>query len=577
MKKFYLLFFAAVFLFVLGHSQPVLRAFVTTNILGTHQETEYKLLVENANKVQKITPPVFKNFEIVSGPASESAYEERNGVIKKFTGYSWRIKPNKTGTLTIAAGQANADGLLLKSNMVQVQVTNADVSTNATPLTTLGDFALPKVQSATTDYVLETGENLVKKIERNIFLKVEANKKAVYVGEPVIVTYKLYTRLKSESDIIKSPAFNGFSVVDLAPASDGNYQVEYMDGIAYNVYLVRKAQLYALLPGTYALENAVVENNVEFIKGAFANEPNPPEAAYIKEKITLTSKPVLLQVKPLPGADSLKNFAGTVGEFDIAASTPANELTTADAGEVIVTIAGAGNLLLVSAPVINWPDALEVLEPQVSESINRLQVPVTGTKTWRYRFTAAQAGQYKIPAIQLLYFNPTTAKFETKTTQTLVFTIASSTGKTASLPKASSPNLATKMLHNRWLMVIPVTLLILAGVGLWWHLDRKKQNRAKPETVPLSPIVESKPTPAIWQTEQHLYESISDKDWLAMLLADIKHITDTNALQSTNPHHKAADFLHQLNTLYYTPLDAAIGRAALLQQAKQLFGQPPQS
>jgi hypothetical protein len=48
-------------------------------------------------------------------------------------------------------------------------------------------------------------------------LKLQTSKTSCYVGEPIVATYKLYTRLKSESKLSKTPSFNGFSVIDLQP------------------------------------------------------------------------------------------------------------------------------------------------------------------------------------------------------------------------------------------------------------------------------------------------------------------------------------------------------------------------
>ena len=35
------------------------------------------------------------------------------------------------------------------------------------------------------------------------------------MGEPIVATYELYTRLPSETTITDAPSFNGFSVNDL--------------------------------------------------------------------------------------------------------------------------------------------------------------------------------------------------------------------------------------------------------------------------------------------------------------------------------------------------------------------------
>ena len=58
-----------------------------------------------------------------------------------------------------------------------------------------------------SDYFLRPGENGCEKIRQNLFVKVMVDRKNCYVGEPVLATFKLYSRLESKSDIIKNPGF----------------------------------------------------------------------------------------------------------------------------------------------------------------------------------------------------------------------------------------------------------------------------------------------------------------------------------------------------------------------------------
>ncbi|MHC5879431.1 hypothetical protein ACYT69_10950, partial [Streptococcus pyogenes] len=73
----------------------------------------------------------------------------------------------------------------------------------------------PRTQSGFNDYLLKPGEDAVEKIKKNIFIKMEADKSESYVGQPVVVSFKLYTRLRSETNITSAPSFNGFSVMDM--------------------------------------------------------------------------------------------------------------------------------------------------------------------------------------------------------------------------------------------------------------------------------------------------------------------------------------------------------------------------
>lgn len=112
---------------------------------------------------------------------------------------------------------ARVNGATIKSQPIKLKV----LSGAAAPPRHNQRLPIPITDAAYDDYLLQPGEDLRKKIDRNLFIRVEADKTSCFVGEPVVATYKLYTRLKSESNIVKSPAFNGFSVVELQPPQSG--------------------------------------------------------------------------------------------------------------------------------------------------------------------------------------------------------------------------------------------------------------------------------------------------------------------------------------------------------------------
>lgn len=65
-------------------------------------------------------------------------------------------------------------------------------------------FDEPTPQKQYEDYVLQKGETIPEKVNKNMQLKLQTNKNTCFVGEPIVATYKLYTRLKSESSLTKT-------------------------------------------------------------------------------------------------------------------------------------------------------------------------------------------------------------------------------------------------------------------------------------------------------------------------------------------------------------------------------------
>src|SRR5258708_6191621 len=89
-------------------AQVKFSASVSSPQISKNEFVQLKLTVENAKEVQHITPPVFKNFTLVSGPNQESGMTMMNGDVKQFVALSYILKPKSPGNFTIAAAKAKA-------------------------------------------------------------------------------------------------------------------------------------------------------------------------------------------------------------------------------------------------------------------------------------------------------------------------------------------------------------------------------------------------------------------------------------------------------------------------------------
>jgi hypothetical protein len=352
------------------------------------------------------------------------------------------------------------------------------------------------------EYILKKGENAEEKIRKNIFIRVTVDKKSCYVGEALLVTYKLFTRLKSVSNLTRNPSLNGFSVLDMQPSPAGDFSIEKVDGKEYNVFLLRKAQLYPLQAGTLQLDIAEVENNIRFIKEAyFENQPEYqynreqylnyltqnfdntviPAAAIAHHKVTISSNPVSITVKDFPAAGKPAGFSGVNGSFRIKATLEKKELTTGDAGKLLVTISGAGNMTLITAPEIRWPEGAEAFEPKVSEDLSKENIPVSGARYFEFSFTVSRPGKFTIPPVSLSYFDAASGRYKTDSTQPLSIEVAQGNGSTASttaVTQGSPERFFNKMFTNRWWVAGPVIGLILCGLLVWLRNENKKDKKA---------------------------------------------------------------------------------------------------
>ncbi|MFZ1785018.1 MAG: BatD family protein [Ferruginibacter sp.] len=492
-----------IFIFLLAglitNAQVKFSASISPAEIGKDEYAQLKLIVENAKEVQQITPPDLKNFTILSGPNQESGMSMVNGTVKKYIALSFLIQPRSTGNFIIPPARARADGVDLKSNVVNLKVLKNPTGNNAgsgffsSPFSGIDPFEVPAPRASYDDYILRKGENPVEKVKKNMFVQVEVDRKSVYVGEPVIATYKLYTRLQSESNMIKNPSFNGFSVLDMQGPGDMSSRTEKYGGREYNVYSLRKVQLYPLLAGNLELGAAEIENNVRFIKAEFAkqqpnlfdelfqnfSEGNLPPAAMEVQKIALQSKPLTIVVKPLPANNKPPDFKGAVGKFNIEARVENDHFSTDDAGRMAIFISGEGNLQMINAPSIAWPSGIEGFESKATDDLFKGTVPVSGRKIFEYPFTVSKAGSYSLPAVRFSFFDIRDASYKTITTKPINISVSKGSGKPKRIQtdggQKSRGNYLTRFFDNRLRVVSLFAVLMIIGLIVWLKRDSRTQ------------------------------------------------------------------------------------------------------
>ena len=476
--------------------------------IGDYLQVEF--VVENAKQIDALNPPDFPGFRIAQGPIQSSGMSVINGNMSQYKGLSFVLQPTKTGKFTIAGASAVVDGQHMRSNTVTITV-HAGGSGAASgsqggggnmpgnPMLQVqpfgpDPFGPPARDEVDRDYVLKPGENVKDKIRKNLFVKVQVDRNTCYVGQPIVATYKLYSRLSSESRVTKRPYLNGFSVYDMVDPSSDPVSVEKLNGKAYTVHVIRKTQLIPLQPGNIDLDPVEVDNTVHFVKGGSRSEPhrtgNPirdlldqltedrGEGPEISENVTLDTKPLTITVKPLPEENKPTNYNGAVGSFSVEASLADKNVAAQDEATLHVVVKGKGNLPVINAPVVDWPAGIQAFDPTAKEDVNKTVVPMSGTKSFDYVFTAKTPGHYTIPAINFSYFDPSSQTYKTTGSEPLDLQVAPLAGKprssthpvlTVAAPSAGA-RLQQFILDNLlWLLAG----LLLSGLIVFFYLWRQ--------------------------------------------------------------------------------------------------------
>lgn len=492
---------------------------VSSQDVGKSDYLQVEFVVENAKQIDDLTPPDFPGFHIAQGPIQSSGMSIVNGNMSQYKSLSFVLEPTKTGKFTIGGASATVDGKHMQSNAVAVNVhaggsgtANSNAPQNTSPGNPFGSnpfgnspFFQPNMPDPFSaepgevdrDYVLKPGENVKDKIRKGLFVRVQVNKSTCYVGEPIVATYKLYTRVSSESRVTKRPSLNGFSVYDMIDPSQDAVSVEKLNGRNYTVHTIRKTQLIPLQAGTIDLDPVEVENTVHFVKASgrsnTAHNGNSirdlidqmmDDGAYgpeVDENVTLDTKPVAITVKPLPEANKPAGYNGAVGNFSIEASLSNKSLAAEDEATLHVVVRGKGNLPVIAAPTVNWPSGIEAFDPTAKEDVNKTVAPMSGSKSFDYVFTPRTAGHYTIPPINFPYFDPASQSYKMAGTQALDIRVTpaakshnnpSDRYTAQQTPKTGLVTLARN--YGAWIGV----LLVLSGTAIYFWRQNQRLKKA---------------------------------------------------------------------------------------------------
>lgn len=509
-------------------AQPRLVAQVESQRVAPGEMLQVQFTVEQTTKVTRFNPPDFTGFRVIQGPAYTSGWTLVNGEMKEYVAISFLLQPLRTGKLTIGPAAAVVDGKTLKSAPLSVEVSGnaGSVSPYPSPQSP-GDQPL-------NDMILRKGETVRSKINNNLFVRLEVSKRTVFVGEPVVATYKLYTRLNSESKVVRRPSFSGFSVFDMMEPESSQEQTERLNGKDYNVYLLRMAQLYPLQPGSYTLESMQVDNIVRFIRGEAAGDQNTingilrnlgqdqlDPSAWVKETVSVENAPLVITVKPLPAAGQPDSFSGAVGKFTLRAEAPRDSLVVGQSYTYQVFLEGKGNMPMIAAPAMQWSDAWDPFEPETKLQIDQGYSPFTGAKIYSVPFTPRKAGRQFLPAASLSYFDPSVQQYVRLKTDSIAVQVqtqsaaalsAGSALRDAASDSGKGEGLGGSRSWWPWLLV-PVVM-----VPLLWLLFRRRRTPSAPATPrPLESLSEELPEPV---TQLHLFPVRQNLDQARSFMVD---------------------------------------------------------
>ncbi len=383
----------------------------------------FQVVFEANAEGKNFTAPSFEGFNVVGGPftsSSSSISMTGAGVTRTVrNSYTYALQAYQEGTFHIGSASLTVSGNKITSEPFDIKVVPDDGS-GAAGAYSGGNSGQGQGQA-------QQGSSDPEVSGKDLFLKVIASKKSVYVGEQVVLTYKLYTRVPVSSlSVEKMPSYAGFWTKDISENNGGALRQtsEYINGFEYTVAEIQKMVVVPQRSGSLSIEPMTIECIAQ-VRTESKGRSNDPFDVFFNDPFfnrniknvqkTLSSSTINIEVKNLPVADKPNSFAGAVGNYTLKSEIDKTELSTNDAFTLTYTVSGQGNVELVQMPAPVFPPDFEVYDPKITTSVDHNSQGLTGTKKAEYLVIPRRAGSFNIPAAEFSFFNPSTDSYQTLT------------------------------------------------------------------------------------------------------------------------------------------------------------------
>ena len=366
-------------------SQVNFTATPSKKTLGLNERIKIEFSIDQDG--DNFIPPKFSDFNIVGGPSQSIRNSWINGKKSYSKSYIYFLSPKTKGKLKIGQASIEVDGEIYKTSPIEIIVTS--------------EIEKPKDPND-PNYIAD----------QNIFLVAEISNKNPYLNEGISVTYKLYVSPDTGVDNwseINSPRYADFwsNNIDIKKLNirEGKYK-----GRNFRYVVLRKTLLYPQKIGTLKIEPLTLDisvqvptNKRDFFGQVLTTNINK----------TVSAGATSIKVKELPIENVPENFSGAVGDFEFKTESSKNKIILDDAFELSQEISGVGNFNLFDFPEIQFPNSLEVYQPEKKEKISKRVSGMKGKISNSYTIVPSSPGKYKIPSTAFSFFDPKINKYKT--------------------------------------------------------------------------------------------------------------------------------------------------------------------
>lgn len=367
--------------------------------------------------------------------------------------YLFYYKPTRTGRITIPQTKVTVKNTVYYSQSITVEVVAGGGSSPSTdPYDPFGMYE---------DTPMPEGESFVMPIP-------EA--KSVFVGEPVIVAYYLYTTQEVRSlNLTEEKDFEGYGKSLYEQPQNLSFERVNYRQQSFKRSLLKKMVLYPHLAKQIQVPQLV--GSIRYLRYGFQNRGFRSEPAYV-------------QVKELPpGAP--KGYTGAVGVFNLSQRLSDQTLKLGEAVVLTIQINGKGNFNQFTAPKYQSTPAFQVSTPKIKD---QLTSGIKGVRLLQYTIIPKVKGDIKLPAFKFSWLDSKTGKYMSFSTKEQTLNVKPGSASPGSQPSKTLKELQMLGLSGKtsyqnqgsiylswWFWLILALILLSLIPSLYLHNQRRQK------------------------------------------------------------------------------------------------------
>ena len=369
-------------LFALAQAQP--QIVVSMNQLSLRKGVSSYLVVSLINaqggRITEITG--LEYFDVLSQSQSTSTVMAQ-GETTYQTDYQLTVMPKTAGRLTVKA-RVDYENQIYESNALEITIhEEADEAAYAP----------------------------------DMFVKANLSHTTAYLGEKIILTYELYTRLTIENcGFTESVLIDGMMTADM-PENQLKAEYVYIDDILYAKYEVKRMILDPVRSGLYNIPSFNLQVNVITNDGRGGSAAGPFGGLggffSFSEPVYLQTEAREILVKPLPQTGRPADFSGIVGDLYLDGVYSRTDLPFGEALTLRVTASGNCNLDGYNRMIAGGLPGFTVYETQKSTVESAEDNRYYAQKTFEAILVPERNGVINVDSMAVSYFSTVTEAYET--------------------------------------------------------------------------------------------------------------------------------------------------------------------